>query len=105
MAKSALVPVGDVVNMGELAGVLGCGMASLPLKYLGLPLDTCFKAKPIWDDILEKVVHRLASWKRLYLSKGGRLTLIKSSLSNLPTYFLSHYPIPAAVAKCIKKLP
>ena len=56
MAKLALVLVGDVVNMGELAGVLGCRTASLPLKYLGLPLDACFKAKPNWDDILEKVV-------------------------------------------------
>ena len=31
---------------------------------------------------------RLASWKRLYLSKGGKVTLIESTLSNLPTYFL-----------------
>jgi hypothetical protein len=29
----------------------------------------------------------------LYLSKGGRLTLIKSTLSNLPTYYLSLFPI------------
>jgi hypothetical protein len=70
----------------------------------GLPLGACFKAKPIWDDILEKVDRRLASWKRLYLSKGGRVTLIKSTLSNLPTYFFSLFPIPTSVAKCIKKL-
>jgi hypothetical protein len=104
MAKSALVPVGDVVNVGELASVLGCGTASLPLKYLGLPLGACFKAKPIWDDIMEKVNRRLASWKRLYLFKGGRFTLIKSTHSNLPTYFLSLFPIPASVAKHIEKL-
>jgi hypothetical protein len=24
--------------MDELAGILGCGVSSLPLKYLGLPL-------------------------------------------------------------------
>ena len=74
------------------------------MKYLGLPLGACFKAKLIWDDILEKVDRRLASWKRLYLSKGGRVTLIKSTLSNLPTYFLSLYPIPATMAKRIEKL-
>jgi hypothetical protein len=55
MAKLTLILVGDVVNVGELAGVLGCGTASLPLKYLGLPLGACFKAKPIWDDIMENV--------------------------------------------------
>ena len=28
------------------------------------------------------------------MSKGGRLVLIKSSLSNFPTYFMSLFPIP-----------
>ncbi|KAG2707779.1 hypothetical protein I3760_05G162800 [Carya illinoinensis] len=40
----------------------------------------------------------------MYLSKGGRLTLIKSTLSNLPTYFLSLFSIPASVATRIEKL-
>ena len=47
---------------------------------------------------------RLVGWKRLYLSKGGRVTLIKSTLSNLPTYFLSLFPIPANVANRIERL-
>ena len=102
--KSALILVGDVDKLVELADILGCRMASLPLKYLGLPLGASFKAKPIWDNILEKVDRRLASWKRLYLSKGDRVTLIKSTLSNLPPYFLSLYPIPASVAECLEKL-
>ena len=46
----------------------------------------------------------LAGWKRLYLSKGGRLTLIKSTLSNLPTYLLSLFPIPADIAYRIEQL-
>ena len=74
------------------------------MKYLGLPLGAKFKDKTIWNPILEKMERRLAGWKRLYLSKGGRVTLIKSTLSNLPTYFLSLYPIPASVANRIKKL-
>jgi len=41
---------------------------------------------------------KLASWKRLYLSKGGKITLIKSTLSSLPTYFLSLFPIPIDIA-------
>ena len=74
------------------------------MKYLGLPLGAKFKDKTIWNPILEKMERRLMGWKRLYLSKGGRVTLIKSTLSNLPTYFLSLYPIPASVANRIKKL-
>ena len=72
--------------------------------YLGLPLGAKFKDKTIWNPILEKMEMRLAGWKHLYLSKGGRVTFIKSTLSNLPTYFLSVFPIPAAMANRIEKL-
>ena len=40
----------------------------------------------------------------MYLSKEGRVTSVKSTLSNLPTYFLSLFPILAAVANQIEKL-
>jgi hypothetical protein len=40
----------------------------------------------------------------MYLSKGARVTLIKSTLSNLPTYMLSLFPILANVAKRIEKI-
>jgi hypothetical protein len=36
--------------------------------------------------------------------QGWYLTLIKSTLSNLPAYFLSLFPIPVSVAKHIKKI-
>ena len=74
------------------------------MKYLGLPLGAKFKDKTIWNLILEKMELRLAGWKCLYLSKGDRVTLIKSTLLNLPTYFLSLFPIPAAVANQIEKI-
>jgi hypothetical protein len=50
---------------------------------------------------IEKMERHLAGWKRLYLSKGGRITLIKSTLSNLPTYFLPLFPIPIGVSNRI----
>jgi fatty acid-binding protein DegV len=71
----------------SLAHILGCRVSSLSMKYLGL-LGASFKAKSIWNGIIEKIERHLASWKWLYLSKGGRITLIKSILSNLPTYGL-----------------
>jgi hypothetical protein len=76
----------------------------LLVKYLGLPLGASYKAKHIWDGVMEKMEYRLASWKHMYLSKGGRITLIKSTLANLLTYYLSLFPIPVSVAKRIEKL-
>ena len=91
-------------NIDLLLTVLGCKQGSLPMKYLGLPLGAKFKDKTIWNPILEKMERKLVGWKRFYLSKGGRVTLIQSTLSNLPTYFLSLFPIPARVANRIEKL-
>lgn len=49
--------------------------------------------------MIEMFEKRLARWKIDFLSKGGRLTLIKSILTNLPIYFLSAVPILVKVAK------
>jgi hypothetical protein len=54
-------------------------VASLPVKYLDLPLGASYKSTRMWDGVIEKIEKRLASWKMLYLSKGGRVTLIKST--------------------------
>jgi hypothetical protein len=40
----------------------------------------------------------------MYLSKGARVTFIKRTLSNLPTYFMSLIPLPMSVANRIGKL-
>ena len=104
LGKSKLVPIGGVHNLEALVGLLGCGQSSLPLKYLGLPLGAKFKDLSAWNPILERMERRLAGWKRMYLSKGGKVTLIKSSLSSLPTYFLSLLPLLGKVAKRMEKL-
>jgi hypothetical protein len=74
------------------------------MKYLGLPLGASFKANHIWDDIIEKVEHRLAGWKIMYLSKDGRVTLIKSTFSNFPTYFMPLFPPSSSCGQLPKEI-
>ena len=94
VVKSETVPIGEVNNVHVLAEILGRTVGALPMTYLGMPLGASHKSPSIWNPILEKVDRKLAGWKKLYLSKGGRLTLLKSTLSSLPTYFLSLFTIP-----------
>ena len=98
MEKSEIVPIGEVCNIQSLANILQCIVGSLPMIYLGMPLETLYKTASIWNPILEGMEKKLSRWKRLYLSKGGRLTLLKSTLSSLSTYYLSLFTIPKAVA-------
>ena len=89
--KSEMVPIGEVPNAFVLVEILGCRVGSLPMIYLGMPLGASHKSPTVWNPIWEKFKRKLAGWKKMYLSKGRRLTLLKSTLSSLPTYFFSFY--------------
>ena len=101
--KSEIVPMREVPNIHILAEILGCRIGSLPMTHLGMPLGASHKSPIVWNPILEKIERKLAGWK-LYLSKGGRLTLLKSTLSSLPTYYLSLFTILTHVANKIERL-
>ena len=61
------------------------------MTYLGMPLGAHYKDPSIWNSILEKMERRLSRWKQLYLSKGSKLILLKSTLSSFPTFFIIYY--------------
>ena len=72
--KSEIVPVSPVVDVETLAHVLGGQIASLPMKYLRLPLGARYKSKEIWNPILEKMERRLAGGKEaIFLRDVGSL--------------------------------
>ena len=104
MHKSEMVPIGEVADVHALAEILGCKVGTLPMSYLGMPLGASNNSPSIWNTILEKFERKLARRKKLYLFKGGRLMLLKSTLSSLPTYFLLLFTIPTHVANKIEKM-
>jgi hypothetical protein len=104
LAKSKIILVGDAEDVKGLARILGCRVSSLPMKFLGFPLGASYKAALIWNGIIEKMESRLAVWKRPYLSKGDGITLMKTTISNLPTYYLSRSPVPVGVTNMLEKL-
>ena len=87
--KSELILIGNVVNLNALAVELGCRTCHLPSTYLGLRLGASHKSVAVWDSVEERLRKRLALWKRNYISKGERVTLIKSTLASLPLYQMS----------------
>ncbi|KAK2656145.1 hypothetical protein Ddye_009197 [Dipteronia dyeriana] len=87
----------------DWATLFKCKEAKLSILYLGMPLGARPSSQPFWNSVMSRIKNRLAPWKKKYLSKWGRLVLIKSVLGCLPTYFMSVFQIPVCVAKTIEK--
>ncbi|RVW90126.1 hypothetical protein CK203_035974 [Vitis vinifera] len=92
-----MIPVGRVLNIEGLALELGCKVGRIPSSYLGMPLGAAFNSLAVWDGVEERFRRRLAMWKRQYISKGGRLTLIRSTMSSMPIYLMSLFHLPRKV--------
>ncbi|RVX10927.1 putative ribonuclease H protein [Vitis vinifera] len=104
LAKSEIILIGEVEEVDEMAVELGCRVGQLLAVYLGLPLGAPNKASSVWDGVEERVRRRLVLWKRQYISKGGRITLIKTTMASMPLYQMSLFRMPKTVARRLEKL-
>ncbi|GJU47741.1 RNA-directed DNA polymerase, eukaryota, reverse transcriptase zinc-binding domain protein [Tanacetum coccineum] len=91
----------DVLGM---ANIIGCGAANLPLTYLGISVGGSMSRCHNWEAIVKKNSSNLSLWKARLLSVGGRISLIKSILGNLPTYFMLLYLMPASIRSKLESL-
>jgi hypothetical protein len=101
--KSFLIPINvlDEKNL-ILAGTLGCQVESMPFTYLGLPLGT---TKPVIQDympLLSRVEKGLMGISS-FASYAGRLMLVNSVLSALPTYYMCVLHLPLEIIDQINK--
>ena len=104
LAKSEIIPIGEVDEVEGLAVELDCRVGSLPSQYLGLPLRAPSRAISVWHGVEERMRRRLALWKRQYISKGGRITLIKSTLASMSIYQMTLFRMPKIVARRLEKV-
>lgn len=86
------------------SNVLGCEAGTLPFKYLGVTVGANMKLSKNWKPLIDRFRSKLSDWKAKTLSFGGRLTLIKSVLGNLPTYYLSLFKAPKGVLSELERL-
>ena len=101
-SKSEIIPLGREDNVEALALEIRCKIGVLPSSYLGLPLGAHHNSMVVWDNIEERFQKKQTLWKRQYISKGERLTLLRSTLSSLPIYYMSLFRLPRRVKLRLK---
>ena len=69
--------------------MLSCRVGVISISYLGLPLGAPHNSLAAWDEVEEGFYKIWTMLKRQYISKGGRLTLIRNTISSLSVYFMS----------------
>jgi hypothetical protein len=101
--KSFLVPI-NMTNAKalHLANTFGCQVGEMPFTYLGLPLGTTRPNVLEFAPLVCRIERRLAGISK-FLSYNGRLILVNSVLSTLPTFYMCSLKIPPQVIKQINK--
>lgn len=84
--------------------VLGYGASSSPMTYLSVSLGCNMSRITNWKGVVDKFKSKLSAWKAHTLSIGGRLTMIKSVLGDLLTYYMSLYRMSVAVEKTLESM-
>lgn len=86
------------------AATLNYSRDCLPLTYLGVPISGRRARQQDWLKFILLVGSRLISWKANYLFLWGRLTLLNSVLSSIPTYWMSVFKLPLLVSNEIDRV-
>ncbi|XP_038974764.1 uncharacterized protein LOC120106009 [Phoenix dactylifera] len=103
-ADDCLFPKTRVAAKHSILEILGVGEQVGILTYLGIPISGQRLRSRDLTFLELSIRQRLEGWQRLTLSMMGRITLVRSVLSAIPTYFLSNSLIPMEVLRTIEQL-
>ncbi|CAO2206826.1 unnamed protein product [Urochloa humidicola] len=91
-SKCAVFPIRcDEVNVNEIMEGFSCPIKQFPCTYLGLPLHFRQLHRVEIQPIIDKMANRLPTWKGRFLNRAGRLKLLNTVLTSMPTYFLTAF--------------
>jgi hypothetical protein len=96
MSKSEVTPIccseEDVTVVDQS---LPCRLSQFLIKYLGIPLSASKLPKSAFQPLVDKMVDTLPSWKGRLMNKSGRLILVQTILSAMPTHTPIYLDLPS----------
>lgn len=88
----------------EIKDIFGFPIGSLPVRYLGVPLDSKKLNIMHYSPTIEKIAATTNKWTCTNLSYAGKAELIRSVLQGVECYWLQVFPLPANVRDRIKSI-
>lgn len=88
-------------NRQEIENNFSFTIASLPVRYLGLPLMTKRISSSDYYPLIERIHHRITKWSVRFLSFARRLQLITSVLSVITHFWSATFRLPR---KCLRDI-
>lgn len=73
-------------------------------KYLGLPENFNRKKRDIFAALVDRIRQRSHSWTARFLSGAGKMILLKSVLTAMPSYAMSCFKFPMSLCKQIQSI-
>lgn len=71
-------------------------------KYLGLPEHFRRRKRDLFTSIVEKIKQRAKNWSNRYLSPAGKMTMVKSFISPIPSHAMTCFKLPVSLCKRIQ---
>ncbi|KAL9664842.1 hypothetical protein QQ045_020251 [Rhodiola kirilowii] len=91
-------------RQAKILSLTGFSEGVLPVPYLGAPLFRGRVRIDMFTDLVDKVTARIGGWMKLFLSMGGRVTLVNSILSAIGVHCMLVLPIPLTVLNRLSSL-
>jgi hypothetical protein len=81
-----------------------CQLANFPCKYLGIPLSVHRPRKVDLRPLVDNAVDHMPNWKGKRMSRAGRTTLVKVTLSVVPIHVSLAIKVTPSILRTIDRL-
>lgn len=71
-------------------------------KYLGLPEQFGRKKRDIFASVVNKIKQKARGWSNKFLSSAGKMVMLQSVLSAVPSFSMSYFALPVSLCKRIQ---
>lgn len=73
-------------------------------KYLGLPEQFERRKQDLFSSIVDRVQQKARGWSTKFLSSAGKLVMLQSVLSAVPSYPMTYLKFPVSLCKRIQSV-